>query len=101
MKIIIDFAVCWYLIEFEPFLGSDIKKYQEEFEKWYYDETIEYIGNERCIVFKQRSDFQYECFDITPIIDWIKEVAPNANPKVLKYCSTGSKYDKSLPSMHF
>ena len=36
MKVNIDFAQYVAVIEFEPFLGEDIKKYQKAFEKWYF-----------------------------------------------------------------
>jgi len=36
MKVNIDFAQYIAVIEFDPFLGEDIKEYQNEFEKWYF-----------------------------------------------------------------
>ena len=36
MKVNIDFAQYVAVIEFDPFLGEDIKEYQKEFEKWYF-----------------------------------------------------------------
>lgn len=101
MKGVIDFAVCWYLIEFEPFLGSDIKKYQEEFEKWYYEEYTEVIEGEKLVIKRKRSDLPYKVFDITPIIDWMKEISPASNPIVIDYGEFGTEYDKKLPAMYF
>lgn len=101
MKVIVDFTQDWYLIEFEPFLGEQIEKYQEEFEKWYYEEHSEIIEGKKLTCMRQRSDLPYKFFDITPIIDWMKEVAPNSKPRVIKHYVWGEKYDKSLPKLNF
>lgn len=95
MKVIVDFAVYGSLIEFKPFLGNDIKVYQKEFEKWYYD----FDQNGRII--GQRSDLQYEFFDVYVIIDWIKEVAPESNPILLEETINFADIDRSLPAMCF
>ena len=46
-------------IEFKPFLGDDIEKYREAFEKWYFEEE----ETEEGIVIRERSDLHYECFN--------------------------------------
>ena len=95
MKVVVDFATYGSLIEFVPFLGDDIKLYQEEFEKWYYD----FDQNGRII--GQRSDLQYEYFDVYVVIDWIKEVAPEANPVLLEETINFADIDRTLPAMCF
>ena len=95
MKVVVDFATYGSLIEFEPFLGNDIKEYQKEFEKWYY----EFNQNGRII--GQRSDLQYEYFDVYVVIDWIKEVAPEANPVLLEETINFADIDRTLPAMFF
>lgn len=94
MKLVVDFAISWYLIEFEPFLGTKASRYQKEFEKWYYEEHSEIIEGKRLTCMRKRSDLPYNVFDIIPIIDWINEVASNANPRVLKYCTNGENIIK-------
>lgn len=101
MKIIVDFAQSWYLLEFEPFLGKRASKYQKAFEKWYYEEYSEIIDGKRLIGRRKRSDLAYEYFDINPIIDWMKEVSPNSNPKVIGHYILGEEYDKKLPTLYF
>lgn len=101
MKIIVDFTQDLYLVEFEPFLGTNIERYQEEFDKWYYEEESEIVEGKKMTVFKQRSDLNYKYFDINVITDWMKEVAPNSNPKVIQSYVRGQKYDKSLPKLNF
>lgn len=101
MKLVVDFAISWYLIEFEPFLGKRAARYQKEFEKWYYEEHSEIIEGKKLICFRQRSDLPYKVFDVTPIVDWMKEVAPNSNPKVLQEGGWELDYDKRLPTLHF
>lgn len=97
-KVNIDFASYIDVIEFEPFLGEDIDKYQEAFNSWYYEEEPSGFGG---TVFKQRSDLKYKIFDVNVIIDWIKEVAPNSNVKILQRELEPGKEDKRLPSMYF
>lgn len=101
MRMNVDFASHVDEIEFEPFLGEDSKKYQEEFEKWYYEEETVYVNGEPCIVEKQRSDLTYECFDVNVILDWMKEVAPNSNPILIRETIGRKGYNKKLPTLHF
>lgn len=101
MKLVVDFAIGWYLIELEPFLGTKAARYQKEFEKWYYEEHSEIIEGKKLTCYRQRSDLPYKVFDINPIIDWINEVSPNSNPKVIQEGGWGLDYDKKLPTLHF
>ena len=84
MRMNVDFAMHIDEIEFEPFMGENIHDYKEAFEEWYYEEYSEVIDGERLICMRQRSDLPYEYFGVEVIIDWIKEVAPHANPRILK-----------------
>ena len=95
MKVVVDFATYGSLIEFEPFLGNDIKEYQKEFEKWYYEEA------EGGHLLRKRSDLNYEYFDVYVVIDWIKEVAPEANPVLLEETINFVDIDRTLPAMCF
>ncbi len=101
MKIVVDFAQSWYIVEFNPFLGKNGNKYQKEFEKWYYEEYTETIEGKKLVGKRKRSDLPYKVFDITPIVDWMKEVSPDANPIVIDYGEWDTKYDKKLPAMYF
>lgn len=94
MKVVIDFATSASIIEFTPFLGDDIIKYQEKFEEWYYEEDDTGCAS-------QRSDLNYTIFDVNVIIDWIKEVAPEANPVILVERIRPRDVDPSLPGMYF
>ncbi|MBR2787130.1 MAG: hypothetical protein IKD76_06565 [Clostridia bacterium] len=94
MKVVIDFATDASIIEFEPFLGADIEVYQKKFEEWYYEEKTRGV-------FGQRSDLPYEIFDVNVVIDWIKEVAPDANPRIIVEEIKPSEVDSSLPGMYF
>lgn len=101
MRMNVDFASHIDEIEFEPFLGSEAKAYQEAFEKWYYEEVIEYVDGKKCIVEQQRKDLPYTCFDVNVIFDWMKEVAPNSNPRLIKEFIGRKDHNKKLPSLHF
>ena len=79
-------------IDFAQYVAV-IRKYQEAFEAWYY----ELDGH----TYKQRSDLPYKAFDVTPVIDWMKEVAPESNARVIEKFVEYNKRDKSLPSMYF
>lgn len=81
--------------------GKNIRKYQKEFEKWYYEEREEVIYGVKTIIYAQRKDLPYKYFDITPIFDWMKEMSPMSNPRVISMYQRGEKYDKSLPEMSF
>ncbi|MBR2785947.1 MAG: hypothetical protein IKD76_00320 [Clostridia bacterium] len=94
MKVVIDFATSASIIEFIPFLGNDIKKYQEKFEEWYYEEDATGCSS-------QRSGLSYTIFDVNVVIDWIKEVAPEANPVILVERMKPEDVDSSLPGMYF
>lgn len=95
MKVMVDFALHGSLIEFTPFLGDDIEEYQKAFEDWYYGET----AKSKCR--KKRSDLNYEYFNVDVVIDWIKEVAPEANPVLLEKEIGFSDIDRTIPAMYF
>lgn len=95
MKVVVDFATYGSLIEFTPFLGDDIAKYQEAFENWYYEEAK---GGK---LLKKRSDLKYTVFNVDVVIDWIKEVSPNANPVILERVIEFSQIDRTIPALCF
>lgn len=95
MKVVIDFAFDASIIEFIPFLGNDMEKYLEEFEKWYYD--VDEMG---CYD-KKKCHAHYKYFNVDVIIDWIKEVAPESNPKILIRNIKPEDVDPSLPGLYF
>ena len=97
MKVVIDFATYASIIEFIPFLGDSIEAYRKAFEEWYYEE-VPFLGG---INRRQRSDLGYDVFDTNVIIDWIKEVAPEANPVVLVEEMNPEDVDPNLPGMYF
>ena len=96
MKVVIDFAQDASVIEFNQFLGDDIEEYLEEFEKWYYDDVDEMGCYE-----KKKCHAHYKYFDVDVIIDWIKEVAPESNPKILIRNIKPKEADSSLPRLYF
>lgn len=97
MKVVVDFATYASIIEFKPFMGSDIELYQQAFENWYYEEVP--CGGGKNL--RQRSDLKYSIFDVNVVIDWIKETEPEANPIVLVERIDPDKVDSSLPGMYF
>lgn len=97
MKVNIGFAQYVATIEFKPFLGDDIEKYREAFEKWYFEEE----KTEEGIVIKERSDLHYDCFNTQVIIDWLLEVSPKCGAKIIEPFLKSGQEDKSLPYMCF
>ena len=75
MKVNIDFAAYIAVIEFEPFLGEDVKKYQKEFEKWY-------LQRIRKMKYKKNND--NKIFDANLIVEWLKSACPNCKAKKVK-----------------
>ena len=97
MKAYIFFDISFFLIEFEPFLGTDIRKYQESFEDWFYIETSENMDEITTITYKPRK----MCWGINEILEWMKRADLNSNPRVLEEHVFGDKYDKNIPAMCF
>lgn len=97
----VDFATHVDEIEFEPFLGKRAKAYQKAFEKWYYEEVVADIGGKQFIVMQQRSTLPYTCFDVNVIFDWMKEVSPDSNPRLIKEFMGRKEHNRKLPSMCF
>lgn len=95
MKVNIDFAQYVATIEFEPFLGDDIKEYQKEFEKWYF------VQNKKGCNIKVRPERHYENFDTQVIIDWLNETSPNCKARIIKPFLNPGEEDKSLSYMYF
>ena len=95
MKVSINFPTIASIIEFEPFLGDDMEKYQEQFDLWYKYNFEPYRG-------EQNKDGKYhKIFDENVVIDWIKEVAPESNPSVLVEEIKLEEVDSSLPGLYF
>lgn len=94
MKVNISFAQYVATIEFQPFLGEDIEKYQEAFEEWYLEEVEEGIR-------EQRSDLDYEVFDTQVIIDWLLKASPECDAKIIEPFLKIGEEDESLPYMCF
>lgn len=84
------------VIEFEPFLGTDIEKYTLGFNNWYYEHTVEYgIG-----VLQQRSDLPYKSLSTQVVLDWMYEVAPECNAKLIATDIKLGEEDTNLPYMY-
>lgn len=102
MKAYISFGATFYLVEFEPFMGKNIKKYQKEFEKWYYEEIVGVVnGKKKVLGYEPRKDLPYKYFDLEPIFDWMREMSPTSNPRVLEEHLFTDKFDKKIPGMYF
>jgi len=92
MRVNIDFAQYIAVIEFEPFLGSDISKYQKEFEKWYF---------QRIRKMKYKPKKENEIFDANLVIEWLRISSPNCNAKIVEPFLNIGEEDKNLPCMYF
>ena len=95
MKVNIDFAVCVVVIEFKEFMGKDIDKYKESFEKWYFEEIL---VNDIPVYHHQ---LKYQYFNAEPIVDWMNEVSPGCNAKIIADNLKPGEEDTSLPYMYF
>ena len=97
LKINIDFAQYVAIIEFEPFLGECIDEYQKAFENWFYEKRETKTGT----TISMRSRFHYKCLDANVIIDWIKEVSPKSNPRIIAPFIEVGQEDSTLPTLYF
>lgn len=95
MKVNVDFAVCIDVIEFKEFMGNNIDKYKECFERWYFEETL--IDG----VPVYHHQLKYKYFNAEPIVDWLNEVAPKCNARIVATDIIPGKEDTSLPYMYF
>lgn len=97
MKINVGFGLFIDVVEFKPFLGTDIDKYMTEFSNWYYEHTEVYgVG-----VLKQRSTLPYKYLDTQVILDWMLEMAPDCDAHIVESDIPCEQKDKSLPGMYF
>lgn len=97
MKINVGKSVSIDVIEFEPFLGNDVEKYQTEFQKWFFE--IVYIDGLPYGV--PKSTLHYEKLDGIPVVDWMNEVAPESKAKIVAKNIFPGQEDKTLPYMCF
>lgn len=97
MKAYVSFGTIFYLIEFEPFMGKNIKKYQEEFEKYFYVEKVVFHNGKKYVNYEPKK----MCWGIEEIFDWMREMSTTSNPRILGEYILGEKYDKKIPGMYF
>ena len=95
MKVNVDFAQYVATIEFEPFLGDDIKAYQKAFNSWFF------IVNKKGTIIKQNPDLHYDSLDLQVIMDWLKIASPNCKARILEPFLKVGEEDKSLPYLCF
>lgn len=95
MKINIGFGSFVSVIEFEPFMGENIEDYKNEFEKWFFYEKLE---NDVPIYPNQ---LKYKYFNAEPIVDWMNQVAPECNARIIAFQIASGNEDTSLPYMCF
>lgn len=95
MKVNIDFAQYVATIEFEPFLGNDIKAYQKAFNSWYF------IVNKKGKIIKPNPNLHYDCLDTQVIIDWLNIASPTCKAKIIEPFLKVGEEDKSLPYLYF
>lgn len=95
MKVNIDFAEYVAVIEFEPFLGEDIKAYQKAFNSWFF------IVNKKGTIIKQNPNLHYDYFDAQVIIDWLKIASPKCKAKIVEPFLKVGEEDSTLPYMCF
>lgn len=95
MKVNVNFGVSIYVIEFNEFMGKDINQYKEIFEKWYFDQILV----DDIPVYHHQSKYKY--FNAEPIVDWMNEVAPGCNARIIAEDLNPGDEDTSLPYMYF
>ena len=95
MKINIGFDSFVTVIEFNEFMGKDVDRYKEEFEKWYFEERLE---NDVPIYPHQ---LKYKYFNAEPIVDWMNQVSPECNARIISKELVPGEEDTSLPYMCF
>lgn len=102
MKVNLYFGLLVDVIEFKPFFSNDLDKYKEEFEKWYMENFCEkkellHFGP----IYTLRKDIQHRCLNAEMIIEWMNEVYPESNAKVIAKELKLGEEDTSLPYMCF
>ena len=102
MKVNLYFGVLVDVIEFEPFYSNDLIRYKEEFEKWYSEKYCEKketmtLGK----IYVIRKDIPNECLSAEMIVEWMNEVYPKSNAKVIDKDIKLGEEDESLPYIAF
>ena len=99
MKFNAGFAVFVDVIEFEPFMGENIEKYIEAFDKWYFEDSIIFgIPTHHA---KEKHIQRFKYFNGEVIVAWMNEVAPECNARIVQYHIPPEQEDTSLPGMYF
>lgn len=98
MKVNVAFDYGVNVIEFEPFMGEDIEKYQKAIEDYYYEESEDEDGE---MVIQLKKCFDYSYFGLEHIVMWFEKVAPNSGIHVVARDIPNGKEDKSLPYICF
>lgn len=84
MKVNVNFVVYIDVIEFKPFMGENIKTYQDAFLEYY------------CINWTEDMHM-----DTETIIKWMNEIAPKCGAKIIEKKIEPNKENTNLPYMCF
>ena len=72
-----------------------VKRKKENFEKWYFEQILV----DDVPVYHHQS--KYKFFNAEPIVDWMNEVAPGCNARIIAENLNPGAEDTSLPYMYF
>ncbi len=98
LRVNVSFDYGVNVIEFEPFMGEDIEKYQRAIEDYYYEESKDEDGE---LVIQLKKCFDYSYFGLEHIIMWFEKVAPNCGINIVEENIPHGREDKSLPYICF
>lgn len=98
MQIYVFFETKFYLLDFQPFLGKSVAKYQEEFEEWLYEDVTIFDNGEEFILCKPKK----MDWGINEFLEWIQETSPfEGAPRILEEHAVGEKFDENIPIISF
>lgn len=95
MRVNLDFTLFIEVIEFEPFMGQYLEKYSSEFYEWFHYKRFPSDKTDSGFIYK---DEIYN-WDAVAIVDWMNEVAPECNAKIIERNIKPGDENTSLPYM--
>ncbi len=92
MKINLVFDYGTDVVEVPDFVGENVKKYRERFDKWCYDKDNKITFNRQTRVFS---------FDGTTFVDWLNKYECMGPVRAAMLEENVIDYDRALPTLFF
>ena len=96
MKVNLNFTLFIDVIEFEPFMGNYLERYVHEFYEWFHYKRFPSNETKSGFIYKE----EIYSWNAIPVVDWMNEIAPECNAKIIARDIKPGQEDKNLPYMN-